>query len=107
MRSPVSRRAWLRWLGLSGVSAGVGQVLHGQATSSPVGEGGGFTSSVIQPRVTEITSDNAVLRDGKVLQPARELPLLAKTDVLVVGGGPAGVAAATPASRPIIAIRSP
>lgn len=34
-----------------------------------------------------------------VLEPARETPVAATTDVLVVGGGPAGVAAAVAASR--------
>ncbi len=36
---------------------------------------------------------------GKVIQPERELPLLHETDILVVGGGPAGVAAAVAARR--------
>jgi ribulose 1,5-bisphosphate synthetase/thiazole synthase len=34
-----------------------------------------------------------------VLEPAREVPVLGRTDVLVVGGGPAGVAAAVAAAR--------
>ena len=41
----------------------------------------------------------AQLADGKVIQPRRELPVLRKTDVLVVGGGPAGTAAALSAAR--------
>ena len=41
----------------------------------------------------------ARLEGGKVVQPRRELPVLHTTDVLVVGGGPAGVAAAIAASR--------
>jgi len=41
----------------------------------------------------------ATLIDGKVIQPERELPLLHKTRVLVVGAGPAGVAAAIAAKR--------
>lgn len=36
---------------------------------------------------------------GKVIQPQREVPLLHETDILVVGGGPAGVAAAVAARR--------
>jgi ribulose 1,5-bisphosphate synthetase/thiazole synthase len=37
--------------------------------------------------------------DGKVFQPRRELTILRKTGVLVVGGGPAGTAAALSARR--------
>ena len=36
---------------------------------------------------------------GTVFEPGREIPVLAKTDVLVIGGGPAGVAAALAAGR--------
>lgn len=38
-------------------------------------------------------------RPGSVREPAREVPVVAETDVLVVGGGPAGVAAAVEARR--------
>jgi len=41
----------------------------------------------------------ATLVDGKVVQPRRELPVLQKTSILVVGGGPAGTAAAFTAKR--------
>jgi len=41
----------------------------------------------------------ATLVDGKVVQPRRELPVLQKTSVLVVGGGPAGTAAAFTVKR--------
>ncbi len=34
-----------------------------------------------------------------ILEPAKEIPVLAETDVLVIGGGPAGTAAAIAASR--------
>jgi len=36
---------------------------------------------------------------GKVVEPAREIPIVAEADVVVVGGGPAGVAAAVAAAR--------
>jgi hypothetical protein len=36
---------------------------------------------------------------AKVLEPAREIPVVAQADVVVVGGGPAGVAAAVAAAR--------
>lgn len=41
----------------------------------------------------------ATIVDGKVVQPRRELPVLQKTSILVVGGGPAGTAAAFSAKR--------
>jgi ribulose 1,5-bisphosphate synthetase/thiazole synthase len=41
----------------------------------------------------------ATIVDGKVFQPRRELTILRKTGVLVVGGGPAGTAAALSARR--------
>ena len=36
---------------------------------------------------------------GFIIEPSREIPIVDKTDVLVVGGGPGGVAAAIAASR--------
>ena len=42
---------------------------------------------------------SAEIRGGKIVCPAREIPLFHETDVLVVGGGPAGFAAAVAARR--------
>lgn len=52
-----------------------------------------------QPPGPEVPLTPATLSEGKVMQPARELPVLRKTGVLVVGGGPAGTAAALAARR--------
>jgi ribulose 1,5-bisphosphate synthetase/thiazole synthase len=65
---------------LSGVSAATGGLLFGFRGSSADGAGQ-------QPP------------SGKVLEPAREIPVVAQADVVVVGGGPAGVAAAIAAAR--------
>lgn len=45
------------------------------------------------------TSNDGVQPQRTITEPAREIPVLAETDVLVIGGGPAGVAAAIAASR--------
>jgi ribulose 1,5-bisphosphate synthetase/thiazole synthase len=49
--------------------------------------------------VTERDLYPARLMDGKVIQPQRPLAVMHQTDVLVVGGGPAGFAAAVAAAR--------
>lgn len=41
----------------------------------------------------------AVSSIGTVIEPSRQVPVVADTDVLVIGGGPAGVAAAISAAR--------
>ena len=46
-----------------------------------------------------VTRTPATIINGKVVQPQRELSILRKTGVLVVGGGPAGTAAALAARR--------
>jgi len=64
-----------------------------------VGESSGFQSSVIASHKVESGRVNASFADGKVIEPRRELAILDTTDVLVVGGGPAGVVAAIAAKR--------
>ena len=56
--------------------------------------------------VPEIIASEAPRRDpirlesnGWLKQPAREIPVVAEADVVVLGGGPAGVAAAVNAAR--------
>lgn len=46
------------------------------------------------------SSNNIISGSGRTItEPSREIPVLAETDVLVIGGGPAGVAAAIAAGR--------
>jgi hypothetical protein len=51
------------------------------------------------PGSAAIVRNPATVVNGKVIQPRRELSILRKTGVLVVGGGPAGTAAALSARR--------
>jgi hypothetical protein len=52
-----------------------------------------------QSDVPAVAGVPAVFENGRVIQPRRELSILRKTGVLVVGGGPAGTAAALSAKR--------
>ncbi|MBN1846845.1 MAG: FAD-dependent oxidoreductase [Sedimentisphaerales bacterium] len=92
-----NRRDWLRVVGLSGLAAG--SLGSAGARSQTVGESGHFQSSVIARDVVQAQRAEAMLIDGRVIQPRRELPVLAQTDVLVVGAGPAGIVAAIAARR--------
>lgn len=95
----MNRRDCLRALGLSGLTAGLGWTAAPSARAQGVGESSGFQSSVIDARRIQDTRTAATIVDGKVIQPQRELPILHQTDVLVVGGGSAGVVAAIAARR--------
>jgi len=80
---------------MSGVAAGLSSLRVGDAT----GQESGFQSSIVNSNEIQANRASPSLIDGKVVQPRRELPVLHKTDVLVVGGGPAGVCAAIAAKR--------
>ena len=99
MNESMNRRDCLRVLGLSGLTAGLGAVSSRQLFGQDLGESSGFQSSVIATHKVQSNRGGATIIDGKVIQPRRELPILDKTDVLVVGGGPAGVVAAIAAKR--------
>ncbi|MHC4174840.1 MAG: FAD-dependent oxidoreductase [Planctomycetota bacterium] len=98
MKGQMTRRDCLRIMGMSGF--GISVVLGGDK-KPPVQDIGasGFQSSVITANKIQENRSNAVLKEGKVIQPQRQLPVLAETDVLVVGGGSAGIVAAIAARR--------
>lgn len=95
----MNRRDWLRAIGYAGMAAGLESAASRPAGAQNIGESSGFQSSVIAEGVIQSNRANPTLVGGRVLQPARELPVLHTTDVLVVGGGPAGVCAAIAARR--------
>lgn len=97
----LSRRELLQLLGASGFAAGLGGALGGGAAMAdpPRPTGSGFTGSVIKDKVVQSTATCPTIVGGEVIQPQRKLTILDKTDVLVIGGGSAGVAAAIAARR--------
>jgi ribulose 1,5-bisphosphate synthetase/thiazole synthase len=95
MNHSISRRDWLRILGGSGLAAGVGTL----AGSKLGAQEGSFQSSIIASNKVQPDRANPTIVDGRVIQPQRELSVLHTTDVLVVGGGSAGVCAAVAAKR--------
>ena len=98
MKNWITRRDCLRIMGVSGLGIGAASVIEQRLLAQDIGESG-FQSSVIASNKVQQDRSNAVLIDGKVIQPQRKLPVLTETDVLVVGGGPAGIVAAIAAKR--------
>src|SRR4029077_8113238 len=64
---------------------------------------GNYSSSIGAAQGIELFSGAGQVRRARpaktILEPARQVPVFAETDVLVVGGGPAGTAAAIAAAR--------
>jgi ribulose 1,5-bisphosphate synthetase/thiazole synthase len=98
MAYPMNRRDWLRVLGITGAAAGLGP-LADRAAAQDLGGASGFQSHTVEERAVQANRASPSIVGGKVIQPQRELPVLHKTDVLVVGGGSAGVTAAIAARR--------
>ena len=70
-------------------------------TGGAIGLGVGCVRKIKpSPSSTELVSLELPSEDGKTItEPARQIPILTETDVLVIGGGPACTAAAIAASR--------
>ncbi len=100
-KSRFSRREMLKHLGIAGV-AGVGfAATNGFADQKTDGDPArsGFASRINKMGATTVDPPSPYLENGKVIQPARELPIFHKADVVVVGGGAAGFAAAVASAR--------
>lgn len=94
----LSRREWLEKLGVGGAAA-VGISLTGRADMDGDPAYSGFNSRIKKIGHSMMDVPSACLEGGKVIQPARELPIFHETDVVVVGGGSAGWGAALGAAK--------
>ena len=99
MNDPMNRRDCLRVFGLSGLTVGLSAVNSPPAFAQGPSESSGFQSSIIASDKVQTNQGSPTLVNDKVIQPLRELPVLDETDVLVIGGGSAGVVAAIAAKR--------
>jgi len=97
----ITRRDMVKRLGLGGTAAGLGMLagrgFADETDGDPAYAGFARNIRVVEPSMQDVPS--ARLEGGKVIQPARELPIFHTADVVVVGGGAAGFGAAVAASR--------
>ena len=104
----ISKREFLKRLGLGGAGLVGGAALADEfvATSKTLPPGAigdpdnvWFGQRIYPLPHTIEDGPSCYMKDGKIVQPAREIPIFHETDGVVVGGGPAGFAAAVAAAR--------
>ena len=97
-KGELTTREFIGRLGLFG-----GMVASGAAFAdeAPIGDPtyAGYAAKIADIPHLPVDVPSACLENGKVVQPRRELPVFSTADVCVVGGGPAGFAAAVAAAR--------
>ena len=93
----MTRRDLLRTLSAAGLGSAFATRAIADAGDGPAAGGKIKELTPMTPNGRALYPAHIV--DGKVIQPERPLPIFAETDVLVVGGGPAGFAAAVSAAR--------
>lgn len=98
MNALISRRAMLRALSAAGLGSAFATRTIADVGDAAPRVAGKVPELKLVP-VAEHTRYPARLVGGQVIQPESPLPVLHETDVLVVGGGPAGFAAAVAAAR--------
>ena len=104
----ISKREFLKALGLGGAALAAGAAIGDEYTPDmsklPEGSCGDplntwFGKHIFPLDRTMTDGPSCFLKNGKVFEPAKEIPVFHETDVAVVGGGPAGFAAAVSAAR--------
>jgi len=104
----ITKREFLRRLGLGGAvlasGAAFGDEYVPDTSKLPPGSCGDpanawFGKHIFPLDHTMTDGPSCYLKDGEVYEPAKRLPIFHETDVAVVGGGPAGFAAALAAAR--------
>jgi ribulose 1,5-bisphosphate synthetase/thiazole synthase len=99
-RLTLTRRNLMKILGAAGFGTALASTVRTDRpvlAAAPPTEGSGFAGKVIPP--TGAPHVPATIAGGQIIQPQRTIPMMHETDVLVVGGGSAGVMAAIAARR--------